>query len=486
MKTLIVQTSQQENRIALFEHGKLTDVKIIRSSRQGKAGSIYLGKVEKVIKGMQAAFVDIGLEKNGFIRVEDLPEYRLAESKKPVSSYLHEGQKLIVQIKKEGDEWKGPALTANIEIPGHAFIYMPFGGKMTVSRKLAESDEKRLREWGNALLGNGEGILIRTAAAALTNEELEKEFAELKNQWKELLLPASAKAPAEMKSGGDLLEAIVSERPLTAYGSIHCSEAGLAGRLKRQLPEDAATEVLFMRDGSEVYDTLDAEIQKLQKKAVWLKNGAYLLIEKTEALHVIDVNSGKYTGKDSQRRTVLETNREAASEAARQIRLRNLSGIILIDFIDMKDAADQESILSIMQKQFERDRIQTRIIGFTELNLLQITRKKTSEDISTLLSAPCRVCSGNGRVESAETAIISLERVLQSCRYMDYEAVWVQADSEVAAELHKRREELEQSLHFRIMITSAEMDRPGYSLRHTGSEKEILERIANQEKNIDR
>ncbi|AZB43785.1 ribonuclease E/G [Bacillus sp. FJAT-42376] len=486
MKTLIVQANLQEKRIALLESGKLADIKLLRSSQKGKSGSLYWGKVEKVVKGMEAAFVDLGLEKNGFLRLDDLPAFRHSDQKKPISSFLHEGQKIMVQIKKEGDEWKGPALTANIEFAGSSLVYMPYGGKVTVSRKLGSSDAERLRDWSSGILDNGEGVLIRTAAASMDPYELEEELLRLRREFLSLLPPESGKAPAMLKESGDLLEVISAERPLSFYSEIHCDNAAFADRLRGRMPHGAETKIFHAKEGSEIFSTVDAEIHKLQKKTVWLKNGSYLLIEKTEALHVIDVNSGKFTGKDSQRQTIYETNKEAALEAARQIRLRNLNGIILIDFIDMKDPADRQRILQIMHNQAGRDRIQTRIIGFTELNLLQITRKKTSEDIDTLLTDSCRVCGGKGRVDSAQTQAFDLERELRKYRYMDAEAVWVQAEREVKGWFDDRLQELEKELHFRIFITSAEMDKPGYELRQFGTEKEILQRIAEKEKKIDK
>ncbi|MBS2969869.1 Rne/Rng family ribonuclease [Metabacillus sp. KIGAM252] len=486
MKTLIVQANLPEKRIALFEHGKLADLKIVKSGQKGKAGSIFFGKVEKVVKGMQAAFIDIGLERNGFIRVEDLPAYRRSDQQKSISSFLHEGQKLMVQIKKEGDEWKGPALTANIEFPGSSLVYMPYGGRITVSRKIDESGAGQLRAWVSKFLDDEEGVLLRTAAASLPADELKDELYRLKKEFKELLPSHSSKAPLPLKETGDLLETILTERSISVYSEIHCDDADLAESLRKHLPEDCETSVNHSKEGSEIYDTLDSEIHKLQKKAVWLKNGAYLLIEKTEALHVIDVNSGKFTGKDSQRQTILDTNKEAALEAARQIRLRNLNGIILIDFIDMKEASDQKSILQVMQKQVERDRIQTRIIGFTELNLLQITRKKTSEDLDALLTEPCRVCAGKGRVDSAETVALRLARELRQYRYMEDEAIWVHAELGVMAILERGVRDLEKELHFRIFITAGDWEKPGYELRHIGDEKDIRERISQQEKNIDK
>ncbi|KZZ86091.1 Rne/Rng family ribonuclease [Bacillus sp. SJS] len=486
MKTLLIQANLPEKRIALFENGKLADLKIVKSGQKGKAGSIFLGKVEKVVKGMQAAFIDIGLERNGFIRIEDLPDYRLSDQQKPISSYLHEGQKLLVQIKKEGDEWKGPALTANIEFPGSSLIYMPYGGKVTVSRKIDETAAVKLKEWGSEILDNGEGVLLRTAAASLPADELKEELDRLRREFKELLPSHSSKAPTPLKEAGDLLETILTERSISAYSDIHCDDVYLAENLRERLPVECETSVHHSKEGAEIFDTLDAEIHKLQKKAVWLKNGAYLLIEKTEALHVIDVNSGKFTGKDSQRQTILDTNKEAALEAARQIRLRNLNGIILIDFIDMKDTSDQARILQVMQKQVERDRIQTRIIGFTELNLLQITRKKTSEDLDALLTEPCRVCNGKGRVDSAETVALRLERELRQYRYMEDEAIWVHAEQGVMAILDRSVRDLEKELHFRIFITAGDWEKPGYELRHIGDEKDIRERIPQQEKNIDK
>ncbi|WP_162356540.1 Rne/Rng family ribonuclease [Metabacillus mangrovi] len=473
MKTLLIQAKLPVKRLALYENGKLADLKIIGPGK-GRAGSVYWGRVAQVVKGMEAAFIDIGLERNGFMRLEDLPSYRKQrDASGSISSYLHEGQKLMVQIKKEGDQWKGPALSGNIEFPGSSLVYMPFGGKVTLSRKIGEDSIQRLREWGAAVLEGEEGILLRTAAEASEEGDLLQELQALRKDYKSLEPAADRKAPHLLKEGGDLVETILAERPLSSYHQIFSDSREVAAQLKKHLPEEDQSSIIYEKEDAVQFADLEADVAKLQKKAVWLKNGAYLLVEKTEALHVIDVNSGKFTGRDSKQRTILETNLEAAAEAARQIRLRNLSGMILIDFIDMKEKADQQKIVSRLQSEFGRDRIQTRIIGFTELNLLQITRKKTSEDLAGQSSSPCRVCGGSGAVPSAETAALELVSELRRHRNIDSEAIWVEADGEVKALF----EEMGEDWPFKLFLTSGPFSKPEYIIRQVGDEAEIRSRI---------
>lgn len=486
METLLINAKTTEKRIAILKDQKLADIRVQQPDKENVTGNIYLGRVAKVMPGMQAAFIDIGLEKNAYLSKEDIPpksELEHSDEKLPISSMLHEGERVLVQVKKEGDEWKGPKVSAKLEFTGYSLVFMPYGSYVAVSKKITDSKKiEELRAYGEEWVKGTEGLLFRTAASDHSQDELKKELERLKNAFYTLKNKQIEKVPARLSSADELTDRLFSERPLSSFNKVICDDLALHKKLKDFLPETHETELEFYGGKENLFSVfkVEEELEKLQKRIIWLKNGSYLVIDKTEALTVVDVNSGKFTGKSSLRDTVLKTNIEAAQEITRQIKLRDLSGIILIDFIDMKIKQDQEKILQIFKKEMKEDKVHTRIVGFTELNILQLTRKKTSANLHSILQEPCPVCRGTGRTPTAETVAYQLERELWEHQYMDEEALWIEATADVrdrlSGEQGEHLDRLEKALQFNILFSTMPASAPSYVIKQKGRLAELKER----------
>ncbi|WP_154306541.1 Rne/Rng family ribonuclease [Metabacillus lacus] len=479
MKKLIINAKTSEKRSAAEEDGRLIDLYIDKPNQQEAPGSIFLGRVVNVLPGMQAAFIDIGLEKNGFLRASDHPSF-VNENTTPIQRLLHQGQKLIVQLAKEGQGTKGPLLSGNVELTGASLVLLHGKKHIAVSKKITDlSKRKQLEDLGRTLAAEGEGILFRTSSAAMPEAELAAEYSILQEELAQLFKAEGDKAPALLKEAQSFGMKMMGELQKTAYDEVICDEPELAGRLKGI----AGEKVIYYRKKEDIFShyELQPQIEKLFKKAVWLKSGGYLLIEQTEALTSIDVNSGKFAGRDSKRDTVLQTNLEAAQEAARQIKLRNLSGIILIDFIDMTLAEDRKKVQAAFEKTAGEDSVQTKILGFTKLNILELTRKKTRDSLQASETVPCPSCGGSGKVLSAEHLAFKLERQLWEHQYMDQEAMLIETTEEIAALLKGRDslhlKQLEAALQFKIYFRIRPQIVPFYQVVFLGSEGEAAVKL---------
>ncbi|MFC0270154.1 Rne/Rng family ribonuclease [Metabacillus herbersteinensis] len=489
MRKLIIDEKTSEKRCAILEGNRFTEIHYDQQQRAEIVGNIYTGRVTKVLPGMQAAFVDIGHTKNGYLSLKDIVDYQLSEKEKSthlsISHFVHEGQQIIVQVQNEGNEQKGPKLTTNVEFGGGMLVYMPHGNYCAVSKKIDESKEReRLLHLAKKLRVGHEGLLFRTASSGVSEEQLTRAYDSLKEQYLSLTT-AKVKAPSCLFVAREFIPRILHELSLNSSDSIVCDTIDRVQDLRKIYP-DTGIELYDKRESIFTYFGLEQEIDKVLKRMVWLKNGAYIIIERTEAMVIIDVNTGKFSGKSSLRDTVLKTNVEAAREAVAQIRLRNLSGMILIDFIDMRFKEDQQQILDTISRELRNDRVQTKVIGFSELNILQLTRKKVRQPVEANLTATCPTCKGSGRVPSPESIAFKLERELWGYQYMDDEAIWVEASEDVV-ELFKgdnveHLKQLERTLKFKILLTIEDSHFPYYHLKHKGDYETISKRISEHQK----
>ncbi|MGM7720968.1 Rne/Rng family ribonuclease [Metabacillus sp. Hm71] len=483
MRKLFINEKTNEFRCAVVEENQLTEIHQTNSYQDEVVGNIFVGRVTKVLPGMQAAFVDIGLKQNGYLHRNDLISFQHEVnhgSKTSISHYVREGDQLLVQVVKEGTDQKGPKLTTNLEFGGKFLVYMPFGDYLAVSKKLTdEAERNRLLTIADELRKGKEGLLFRTASLHKTKEELTEEYIKLKKQFTSLSRK-NAKVPECIFEARSFVDRIVNELALHPKDMIICDQIETVQHLKQQYPN---VTVMYHDQKEGIFSThkIEQEIDKLLKQTVWLKNGAFIVIEQTEAMTIIDVNTGKFSGKSSMRDTVLKTNQAAAIEIAKQIRLRNLSGIILIDFIDMRYKEDQEVIVDTVTREMKRDRVQHKIIGFTELNILQITRKKVRGSIQESLTNRCEACHGTGRIPSAESVTYKLERELWEYQFMDEEAIWVEATDDVIqllqGENKNHKKQLEEALHFKILCSTLTSPIPNYRIKHIGSLSSITERL---------
>ena len=374
-------------------------------------GNIYRGRVENVLPGMQAAFVDIGLDKNAFLYVGDAVLSRFEEDEKVSSAnsvriehVLTPRQELLVQIIKEPVGTKGARISVNLTLPGRFVVLLPQVSYIGVSRKITDNHERaRLRDLADRSKPEGMGVIIRTLAEGIDGDEIADDITQLVAMWQALQpkIP-HVSVPGLVHKDVDLISRLVRDWIDQDVSKITVDQEEVAIVLRKALQSIehpaakhihvVTSEDLFVRYG------VDDEIRKTLRPKVWLKSGGYLVIQQTEALIVIDVNTGKYVGKQSLEETVVHTNLEAASEIARQLRLRNLGGIIVIDFIDMSSKEAQQQVIEVLETACVRDRTKTQVLGLTQLGLVEMTRKKVGQTLAVRYTSPCPTCDGSGRV----------------------------------------------------------------------------------------
>ncbi|MGO4888562.1 Rne/Rng family ribonuclease [Anaerobacillus sp. MEB173] len=494
MKKIIFNLATTERRVAITEHDKVVEFMIERPVENRIVGNVYKGRVVNVLPGMQAAFVDIGRDKNGFLYRDDLLSFQRLdlpdEEKKNrnISEFVTKGEEILVQVTKEGFGTKGPRLTGVVSFPGRYVVYMPEGGYVGVSRRMkSEEERERWRVFGEQLCEGNEGIIIRTSCEGIATDKIEQDIQFLRTVWQDIWKDGKAlKPPALIHQDISLLERIVRD-----FSFDHVSEIVVDNRKDHQRLQELLQaypnlreRLKMYRDKENVFSAygIEAELEKSLRRHVWLKNGAYLIIDQTEALTIIDVNTGKFTGKKDLRDTIVRTNLEAAKEIARQLRLRDISGIIIIDFIDMRNDADKARVLAAFTKALENDRTKTNVVGFTGLGLVEMTRKKVRQNLQDSLSKSCPTCDSKGKVLSDEAQAYRIERLLWEYRNMDDEAILLEVPPNVAriirGEGDNHLKELESVFHYRIYIKENEhMNEMEYSFRHIGSEMDVLERM---------
>jgi ribonuclease G len=483
---LIINALTREKRFALLKNEKLERLYIEQPEQQSLVGNIYLGVVEKVVPGMNAAFVQFGEEKSGFLFRDKLPSFVLdprskeEKANRSISGYLHQGEKLLVQVEKDAAGTKGARLTAILEIQGNHLIYMPSGKYTAVSKKVGEAEvKKKWRAFGEQLKTEEEGIIFRTSAISQTEETLKEEFERLRQEYQELALQVkNKKKPGIVMAKDFFYEELLSMMSSLKSGEIITDDQSLKKRLEGN-KDNTSLDFRYHQKVANIFEAygVEKEIERLLKRVVWLDNGAYLIFDIAEALTIIDVNTGRFSSKNDLRDTVVATNKLAAKEIARQIRLRDLGGMILIDFIDMKNAEDKEAVIKVLEAALKEDNRRTRIAGLTELGILQLTRKKTKLTISEAMTTHCKVCSGTGKVLSAETMAFRLERELWEHRQSDYEAAFIEATEDVievfSGENDVHRLRIEDAVGMKIFFSKRQSPKPDYNIRHLGTVKEI-------------
>jgi ribonuclease G len=461
---LVINVTAQETRIALIENGTIAELYIERTREKGIVGNIYKGRVVRVLPGMQAAFVDIGLEKAAFLYVADvfdgLDEYEslLDDAKKddrngddhdsaqpdykalhPIEELLQEGQELLVQVSKEPIGTKGARITAHISLPGRHLVYMPTVEHIGISRRIEEEEEReRLREIVERKKQPGSGYIVRTASEGKSEEEITSDIEYLTKIWDEVVRKKDkAGAPSLIHADLDVVPKVVRDIVTDEVKRIVVDSKPDHDRIVQFI----TTFMPKLKSSVELYDDeepifdhygLEVEISRALGRKVWLKSGGYIIIEQTEALTAIDVNTGRFVGKHNLEDTILKTNLEAVKELAYQLRLRNIGGIIIIDFIDMEDEEHRRQVLRTLEKMLERDHAKTNIIGITELGLVQMTRKRTRESLQQVLCEPCPSCQGRGRLKTAETICYEIFReILREARAYQAESYLVLASQGV-------------------------------------------------------
>lgn len=417
-KTIVVNSTPEETRMAIFEDKELIEVAVERTKSGHHVGNIYKGKTKNVLPGMQAAFIDIGKEKNAFLYIGDILPAK--DALMAIDPTLAVGQEVMIQIVKDALGTKGPRATTNLTLPGRYVVFMPTVDYIAISRRIASEDERvRLKDLVEKVRPAGMGIIVRTMAEGKSEEDLHKDIDYLYNLWSALSARAKrAVAPILLYRDVDLIIRIVRDYLSEDVEEFILDNREAYGRvcdlLKYTSPELVskvrlyeASEDIFAHYG------LDEELDKVGQRCVWLKCGGNIVIDKTEALTVIDVNTGKFVGSTKLADTVFQTNLEAAAEIARQLRLRDIGGIIIVDFIDMDKEEHKKAVVAALEANFKRDRTKTNVLGFTELGLVEITRKKARQNLEGMLYSECPCCAGRGRVQSSETVLINIWRKMR-------------------------------------------------------------------------
>ncbi|MCL6573855.1 MAG: Rne/Rng family ribonuclease [Bacillus sp. (in: Bacteria)] len=479
MKTIIINYHAREKRFASIRDNRVESIVFDRPEDRSLVGNIYYGTVTKVLPGMNAVFINIGAEKNAYLHRDLLPSFlEAADRQRNISSYIHQGEKILVQVEKDATGTKGARVTGIIEIQGNHLIYMPRGRYLAVSKKIADETQKAtLRRLGQRLIAEEEGIIFRTSSIFCEEEEIREELTTLRQQSQNLMkLAATYKKPSLLFQKDTFIDMILEEVARMKLGEVIVDDLALKKLVEEK---NKQLKVIFYNDKENIFaaNNLEHEIDKALKRIVWLDKGAYLIFDETEALTIIDVNTGKFSGKSDYQETVVKTNQLAAIEVVRQLRLRDIGGIVLIDFIDMIRAQDRQSILDIFEKEGMNDSRSTKMIGFTPLGILQMTRKKTKVSLSEALQVKCPTCDGTGRILSAETIGFRLERELLEYRHSEFEAVLVETTKEVkevflgANEGH--RDALEELLQLKLFFTILPSIQHHYFLKKFGSVSEI-------------
>lgn len=461
-KTIIANIMAEETRMALVENGHLAEISIERSESGHIVGNIYKGRIKNILPGMQAAFVDIGRDKNAFLYLGDLPSHSTPDTAER-HPLVTAGQDIVVQIVKDAMGTKGPRVTTQITLPGRFVVLMPTVDYVGISRRIdSEAERERLRQVAEKVRPLGMGLIVRTVAQNKSEEDISKDIAYLLNFWNALAARAKRSAvPALLFRDVDLVIRIVRDylSPDVAEFILDNREAhGRVCDLLNYSSPELVSRVQLYQGTEDIFSfyRIAEEIEQLAKRKIWLKCGGYIVIDHTEALTVIDVNTGKFVGRTSLSDTVFQTNLEAAAEIARQIRLRDIGGIIIIDFIDMDKEEQKKAVLAVLEQKVKQDRTKTNILGLTSLGLVEMTRKKARQNMDQSLYNECPCCEGRGRIQSAETVAVQVLRKLRHLvgRQHVKGALIVQVHPRIAEVLQRKgeKERLEQELARTITI----------------------------------
>ncbi|MFL5573882.1 MAG: ribonuclease E/G [Gemmatimonadaceae bacterium] len=489
-REILINAAPRETRIAILEDGKLVELLVDRPDNRRMVGDIYLGRVDAVLPGIQAAFVDIGTEKSAFLHASDLVRQSADEAedededdeipdelpekkngnggngnggngngrraKAPlIQEALKRGQEILVQVSKEPISTKGPRVTAQISLAGRFLVYIPDSSKVGVSRKIGSSTERaRLKEQVQSILPDKSGgVIVRTVSEDVTPEMLQRELNSLMSQWKKIKRKTHfQKAPSLVNRESGLTRGLVRDIFSDKVDSLTVDSRQvhneIVGYLKDIAP-DLIARVKLHDAVVPLFDTADieSEIRDIFKRRCDLPSGGYLIIEPTEALVSIDVNSGRYTGKKDPEKTVLRTNMEAAQEVARQLRLRDVGGIIVCDFIDMETRQNRDKVLQELRTHLGRDRARTKALAVSEMGLVEMTRQRVRPSLWHSMTTDCPTCGGSGRVFTPEVVARRLERALKRAGHEHRERqLTVRLHPEVALYLLEEEPKLLQTL----------------------------------------
>jgi len=489
-KEILISEDKYESRCAILENGLLSEIYIERQNEQRVLANIYKGRVDNVLPGMQIAFVEIGLEKHGFLHASDIeysfediedddastkihadldgspPRRQRRKTEPAITDVIETGQEILVQVAKAAMGTKGARITSTVSLPGKYVVYLPTSSSVGISRRIESAEERlRLKDLVQSFRTDTEGgFIIRTAAEGKSEENLAAEVNYLLNTWKKINQKASrVRAPSLIHKDLGFTERIIRD-----YFNSDVDELIIDSKPQYEtainyftllLPEFKSRVKFYKTKSISMMEKFGIEtgLKKALGQKVWLRSGAYIIIEQTEAMVSIDVNTGKFTGENDAGNTILKANLEAAEEIVRQLRLRDLGGIVVIDFIDMDRHEDRRKVYQALQQEIKRDRAKTNILRISELGLVEMTRQRTRPSITSVLTQICPYCDGHGFVLSVDTVVTNVLRAIKkAARKSQKRKFKVIANELVVSRLLDRRSKLiqqlnqEMDLHIRI------------------------------------
>jgi ribonuclease G len=516
---MLIESDPHQTRIAVLEDDRLTEIFVERRRHRGLVGNVYKGRVTRVLPGMQAAFVDVGLERDAFLYVSDvaadveaLEDIELgeasgeaaetaaaaeAEARAPraatvmavaapvpigvavsgapalhaagtpsISDLLKPGQEIIVQVVKDPLPSKGARISTHVTLPGRYLVLLPTVRHFGVSRRIDdEAERERLLGLLNQLPVAGGGLIVRTVGAGRGPEEFESDLAYLSKLWEKIRQRAGkVSAPTLLHQDLDLALRVVRDLLRQDFSVLWVDGEETYERIVEfldQVQPALVGKVKLFRQGATLFEQfgIEDQIEAALKSKVWLKSGGYIVINPTEALVAIDVNTGRFVGQRNLEDTVLQTNLEAVQEIVRQIRLRDLGGIIVIDLIDMVEQAHREQVFSSLENEIKKDRARTKLLNISEFGLVEITRKRSRANLERLLTQPCPYCAGRGRIKSVATICLNLRTELLRLRgRMGHGELLLRVHPEIARALQQEErailDELERSLEVKLLLQS--------------------------------
>jgi ribonuclease G len=452
-KEIVINVGLGETRAGTLEDGRLMEIYVEREDAERIVGNIYKGRVENVLPGMQAAFVDIGLERNAFLYVDDAVAYKNVQRDldeplehpkyKTIKDLLKPGQQIVVQVTKEPMGTKGARVITHASLPGRYLVLMPTVEYIGISRRIVDEAERaRLKAVAKSVKPKGMGLIVRTVAEGVSEVELAADCRFLVGMWETIQEQAKRTgAPALLYKDHDLVYRLVRDMfsaDVDKFVLDDLDEYRKTIDLLQTLAPHLKNHVFLYHGGPSIFDAynIEQDLAAVMSRKVWLESGGYLVIDRTEALTSIDVNTGRFVGSTNLADTVLRTNLEAAAEIARQLRLRDLGGIIIIDFIDMDTVEDERRVIERLEEELRRDKTKNHVLGFTGLGLVEMTRKKARQELSDILHKTCPYCEGKGRLLSEHTVASRVRReVFRRVKQYDFQAILIEAHPSVAAVL---------------------------------------------------
>ena len=484
---MLIESDPHQTRIAVLEDDRLTEIFVERHRHRGLVGNVYKGRVTRVLPGMQAAFVDVGLERDAFLYVSDVAsdveamedELEIGDAgsgaEEPVAHHgspsidelLKPGQEIIVQVVKDPLPNKGARISTHVTLPGRYLVLLPTVKHFGVSRRIEEDAEReRLLAVIGQLALPGGGLIVRTVGEGKGGEEFESDLLYLSRLWEKIRQRAvKVSAPTLLHQDLDLALRVVRDLLRQDFSALWVDGEETYERIVEfldQVQPALVGKVKLFRQGATLFEQfgIEEQIEAALKSKVWLKSGGYIVINPTEALVAIDVNTGRFVGESNLEDTVLQTNLEAIQEIVRQIRLRDLGGIIVIDLIDMVEAAHREQVFAALEAEIRKDRAKTKVLNISEFGLVEITRKRSRANLERLLTQPCPYCSGRGRIKSNTTLALNLRKELLHMRGRigNGGELLLRVHPEIARSLQQEErailDELERSLGVRILLQS--------------------------------